>query len=645
MPRSARIGTLIATAWLAMAGPVLAEDSFTDFSELDLENLLDQVVVTASRRAQKVSEAPVATFVVSAEDIRSSGAATVPDALRLVPGLEVMSPNLTNSNVSARGLNEIAANTMMVLINGRSVYAEFYGVILWDMLPVDISDVKSIEVTRSPGSALYGANAFAGVINILTYDPGEDPGVSVATAAAEYGSNQVAGAVSGWRGDDVSYRVSGGYHHVDHVDPAGAMGYAPRFNADVRWDRDESSWSMSAGQAGGRSRSMPTALGSAIWVDGHHRYVRADHQRGRGRLRAYWNHFKLDLDPERATSFTPLADLQTDSFDLDYQRSHDLGDAHLLTWSANYRHNAIDWTILPQNYAQDIFGLAVNDEWRIGDRWIASGGVRYDHHPLVDGTVSPRASLVFAPRPRHTLRALVSQAHRNPTYLESYFRFEGISSSTGMELLLLGNQDLAPEEITAFEVGYQGMWTDDLMVTTDLFHNRMRDAVEITLVGTHPSPPAPVPGIPSEYQFLNSKDLDATGGEIAVGWTPTPRIRLLANYAYTWIEDAESDRRVLTAPRYKANLALTVRPVERVSFFAATRYVSETEFSFASGNSITTGSSGDYVVTDLRVGYETWERRVDLALGVHNAFDTRYREYAEGIEFRRRVFATVGARF
>jgi len=635
------VATWVLGGLLWAGAPASAEESFSDFSELDLENLLDQVVVTASRRAQKSNEAPVATYVVTAEDIRRFGAATIPDALRLVPGLEVMSPSLTNASVSARGLNEIAANTMMVLIDGRSVYAEFNGLVLWEMLPIDLNDVESIEVTRSPASALYGANALAGVINIITFDPGDDVGITVNSSASEFGSSRISGALSGRRGNDVAYRFSGGYQHTDHVGPLDYLGYSPRLNGDVRWELDRSTLSLSAGQAGGRSRSFPISLGSAIWIGGRHRYARADYSRGDYRFRAYWNHYNLDLDPEAATPVTPLTDLRTDSVDLEYQQTLEVDDRHLLSWSANYRHNLVDWTMLPRNYGQDLYGLAVNDEWRLSRRWIASAGVRFDHHPLTDGTLSPRASLLFTPRERHTLRVLFSQAHRNPTFLESYLRFEGETTLPGFPLQLNGNRDLVPEGITAFEASYQGMLAEPLLLTVEAFHN----AVEVALVDTYSSPPAPVPGVPREYRFLNTKDLDATGGEIAVGWTPTPRVRLLADYAYTWIENAQTGRRVLTAPRYKASVALTVRPAARVSVHAATRFVSRTEFEYDEGMATRTGSAGDYLVTDLGMGYRAWGDRIELAAGVQNLFDDRYREYAAGIDFRRRIFATAGVRF
>lgn len=147
------------------------QEDFEDFEELSLEDLLEIEVVTAAKKAQKISQAPAAMYVITDEDIRQSGATSIPDALRMVPGIDVMEITATDFVINARGFNKEMSDKMLVLIDGRSVYWDFYGLVVWDSFPINLEEIKRIEIVRGPGSALYGANAFSGVINILTFLP------------------------------------------------------------------------------------------------------------------------------------------------------------------------------------------------------------------------------------------------------------------------------------------------------------------------------------------------------------------------------------------------------------------------------------------------------------------------------------------
>lgn len=144
------------------------QKEFQDFEELSLEDLLEIEVVTAAKKVQKISEAPAAMYVITEEDIKQSGATTIPDVLRIVPGIDVMEITATDFAINARGFNQEMSNKMLVLIDSRTMYWDFYGLIAWDSFPIALEEIKRIEIVKGPGSALYGANAFSGVINILT---------------------------------------------------------------------------------------------------------------------------------------------------------------------------------------------------------------------------------------------------------------------------------------------------------------------------------------------------------------------------------------------------------------------------------------------------------------------------------------------
>jgi iron complex outermembrane receptor protein len=139
----------------------------------------EETVSTAIRREQPISQAPSNVYVITAEDIRQSGAPDVPTILRRIPGLEVMQVTGADFNVSVRGNNQLFANKMLVLVDGRSVYIDVQGFVFWKGLPVTLPEIKQIEVIKGPVAALYGFNAFDGVVNIITKSPKEMEGTTV----------------------------------------------------------------------------------------------------------------------------------------------------------------------------------------------------------------------------------------------------------------------------------------------------------------------------------------------------------------------------------------------------------------------------------------------------------------------------------
>ena len=159
----------------------------------------EETVVTASRREQSTLEAPNATTVITAEEIRLSGATTLPDLLRRVPGAEVMALGVGSHNSSFRGFNQRIANKVLVLLDGRTEYQDFLGLTLWQGIPVGLDEIERIEVIRGPGSALYGANAMLGVVNIITRSPGTGPRAQLSATA---GNGNSAGRLEGtfWDG-------------------------------------------------------------------------------------------------------------------------------------------------------------------------------------------------------------------------------------------------------------------------------------------------------------------------------------------------------------------------------------------------------------------------------------------------------------
>jgi iron complex outermembrane receptor protein len=174
--------------WAESAAPDRPEPAVTAISE-ELELLKEEETVSiASRYEQPISQAPSNVYVITDEDIRHSGATDIPTILRRVPGLEVMQTTGADFNVSVRGDNQFRANKLLVMVDGRSIYLDAQGNVFWKNLPVTLPEIKRIEVLKGPASAIYGFNAFDGVINIITKSPEEMKGTTLQFGGGSYGT-------------------------------------------------------------------------------------------------------------------------------------------------------------------------------------------------------------------------------------------------------------------------------------------------------------------------------------------------------------------------------------------------------------------------------------------------------------------------
>ena len=191
--------------------PFVRAEDFKDFAELDLEELLNTEIITASRGAQKLSDAPNAVYVLTAEDIKRSGAVDIPEVLRLVPGIDVAAIYGNSYAVSARGFNDRFAQRMLVMIDGRSIYTSFFGGVFWENEEVFLEDIERIEIIRGPGGTMWGANSLNGVINIITRDPEEDQGLMVTGKAGSKNYREAVTSYSETLAEKFSYRITGGY--------------------------------------------------------------------------------------------------------------------------------------------------------------------------------------------------------------------------------------------------------------------------------------------------------------------------------------------------------------------------------------------------------------------------------------------------
>jgi len=446
-----------------------------------LESAYERVVVTASRVGQDPLDSPSTISVVTAEDIRLSGLTTIPDVLRSVVGVDVMAMGAYQTDLSIRGFNNKINNKVLVLIDGRSTYVDFIGTSFFTSFPIQIDDIERIEVIRGPGSSVYGANAVTGVINIITFAPGEGKN----TFRFDYGRPgflRIGASTTGRMGNS-AFRLSAGLdqmgryaqpYDVDNLDlnaietffdPDDDIGMrALRLNGRIDTTVSELvSLSFSAGLSENDGDLNPAGSLPLYGFNYDHSYVRGDVFVGRLHARAFWN---------RNEGFTGPWFQYKDGRDLDARFDNDVIDVeveapvefstgpvdHTLNAGGGWRLKTMRFGYFQGGFdslfIENHFKGFVNEQISVG-RFGAVGSLRIDVHPLLDlgDTISPRGALLYRLFDNTTVRATLGQAFRAPNALESYLGLNLPTPADGYFIRDLGNLNLRPERITTAEIG------------------------------------------------------------------------------------------------------------------------------------------------------------------------------------------------
>ena len=433
----------------------------------------ETVVVSAARIETALVDAPATMSVLTEEVVASTSAQNYGDLLRAVPGVNVVQLSARDVNLTNRQATSTLSNSQLVLLDGRSIYLDFFGLVLWDFLPNNLSDVRQIEVIRGPASAVWGANALTGVVNIITKSPREAPGTTVSLSAGAIGrdaGSTVGRGVGGIFGanatvanvlsDRWSYRVSAGYFNSDPfprptgqiplipdprgsggtvggamypADTTGPIGTAfenrgtsqPKF--DLRFDQeiDDGARITYQGGVAGTEGIIYTGLGPFDIQSGSYMgYAKVNYNKAGLRVNFFTNFVDaqapnlLLLDP--ATSGPLQLDFATQTYDIEAGHALPLGQRQVISVGGNARRNNFDLTIAPASKDRNEFGGYVQDEILL-DRFRFTVGARIDKFGnLEDPVFSPRLAAVVKAAEEHSVRVSYNKAFRSPSVINNY---------------------------------------------------------------------------------------------------------------------------------------------------------------------------------------------------------------------------------
>jgi iron complex outermembrane receptor protein len=603
-------------------------------------------VVTPIRRPQPLTQAPAAVTVITAEEIRQSGATSIPELLRFVPGLDVFQRTASEASVAARGLNVSIPARMQVLLDGLSVYEDATGLIFWHQLPIPLEEIERIEIVRSPATALYGDRAFAGIIHILTKSPESLRGTQLSATAGE-DNTWIGTLMHANVAGNLSYKVSASYDRTNRFpntpfqrssDALGRLDKRGHFQ--VNYSLGEGSrMSLAAGIDEFDRRELgPTGPTSPFLLAGGLGFVRANYVAGDFTAQLSYNRFDTEL---RCPCFFEDLPALAQVAQAQLQHSLTLGHGHVLTGGLTYR--LVDGNapgVIGGHRSQHQPAFFVQDEWRLRDSLALTLGVGVDIHPEAGVSASPRASLVYSPWRNHTFRVSIGRAVRSPSFLENFLLLRYAAPPLPPPLfpptlIDLGNRDLKPEEMLSYEVGYQALLFERIWGRIDLFYHRIDHLISFVSV----VPPAFL-GLPPGAvgrQFMNVGDGEIFGGEIGVDVAITSWLKGFVNYSYQQLKDDLVA--IGVAPPHKMNAGVRVSLPRGVSATLLVHHVGGSE----QGDPSSVAKLDAYTLVNARVGYrfQLFGQDMELSLQAFNLLNDVHREIIAGDLIERRVSGTV----
>ena len=679
-----RLWSAVLAALALAVAPAMAQQEEPPAAEEPPDQLVEEViVVTASRTEQSLNEAPAAISVLTAKDIESIPADNYGALLRNVPGLNVSQTSARDINMTARGSTNTLSTSQLVLVDGRSLYLDFFGFVMWDFLPVNTAEIKQIEAVRGPGSAVWGANAMTGVVNLITKRPKEMVGTSILLGAGElgtaYGSLSHAGV-----SDNFGYKISGGYYEQDPYDRPVIPGVQnfpnsgtaqPKGEVRLDWDLAEDSVFSFGGGYAGTDGIIHTGIGPFdIKTGSDLMYGKVDWNKSAFRVGFFANFLSADSSNlvSVGTDGQPLGfKFNTDTYNLDASNTTVAGAHNIFTYGANYRDSKFDLEIAPDGTKKQEWGVFLQDEILLGDkvRWVIGG--RYDDIDPIDGVFTPRTSLLFAPNTHHTFRVSYNEAFRSPSAINSYLDATILVSALQLPAHANGNVDLVEEHLTAYEVGYVGSFDNGITMSVAAYRNKTKDSIDFynsRYYGPGNLPPIPppllfcflfAPGtgpaacpnrglaglIPSDFSYRNIGETTDQGIEltfqqrVGTAWSWFVNGSWQDKPTFKGIDDAATSQN--RPPEYRANLGLSF---DNGGFFVNTN-VNYQDEAYWADVPLAVGKTKAFTQVNLAVGFRLLDERMTLQVIGSNIFDEDIQQHYYGDILSRKITGQVGFRF
>jgi len=551
---SRRVRIFAATVLIASAGLPSLSQQTPDLTQKSLEDLMNIEVTSVSKKEQTTSQAAAAVFVISRGDISRSGALSIPDLLRMVPGLDVAQIDAGKWAITARGFNGQYSDKLLVMIDGRTVYTPIFAGVYWDSQNVPLDSIERIEVIRGPGAAVWGANAVNGVINIITRNAADTQGGYVGAGIGNIGTGTESIRYGGNAGRVGAYRVyAEGLHYNSLPTFTGLDGHDDwrlingGFRADTTLSAKDSLTTEGRAYAGdaGEMATVPISLLPPVTAtvalnDGYSgwnlltRWNRTISPRSDTSLQVYF---------DRTTRGDTTYEVGLNTFDIDFQHHIKVGTQQDVVWGLGYRLSSDGTTptlriiFTPNNRVTQLFSSFAQDDITIlPNRLHLSLGARIEHNDYTGLGFEPSGSLAWTPDTKNMVWAAISGADRTPSRADHDFRinYAAVPGPGNMPILisLIGVPNFRNEHLTAYQAGYRSTLTSRFSVDSTIFYNRYRDVESVEPGSTAiETIPAPVHLLMSSY-LGNGLYGETHGIELFANWKVASAWTLSPGYTF-----------------------------------------------------------------------------------------------------------------
>jgi iron complex outermembrane receptor protein len=552
-------------AWMGLTNCAKAQDVQTgqnpsdNLKQLSLEQLGDLEVTSVSKAPQQLQKTPAAIFVITQEDIRRSGATSIPEALRLAPGVQVGRIDANHWSISVRGFAGQFSKSLLVLVDGRSIYTPLFEGVYWDLPYVMLEDVDRIEVIRGPGGTIWGANAVNGVINIITKDAASTHGslATLGTGTVDQGTGAFRYGASTANGFDYRVYGTGGIRGQEaHPDGDGFdHGRMGQMGFRTDWKKGEKNAFTVQGDiyrgASGESILIPsfsppseTPQQGLDFVSGGNLLVRWQRTSGQGsdiQVQGYFdrtNRQNFELGETR------------DTFDVDFVQHLRVESVQELTWGLGAR-------VSPSNFIQTVAGIDFQPHPQtdsiysgfvqyelpiIRDKLTLTAGTKLEHNNFSGFDYEPSVRLLWSPTPNQSFWTAVTRAIRTPSRQDQDITFDIFDTyfeGIPVYFQIQGNPNLKAEQLIGYEAGYRTQATSNVYVDFTTFYNNYNNLQAYGAAtlgeGVLPSPPPP----PASQVYLyfglpydNVIEGHTVGAEIAPNWKITDWWQVRGSYSF-----------------------------------------------------------------------------------------------------------------
>ncbi|HCD35154.1 MAG TPA: hypothetical protein DER01_22315 [Phycisphaerales bacterium] len=601
---------------------VHAED---DFADMDLDALMNVEVSSVTKgKGMKLSDAPGAITVISEEDIRRTGHQSIPELLRLVPGLHVGRMDANNWAISARGFNTQYNKYMLVMMDGRSIYTPLFSGVFWDTQDTVMEDIKSIEVIRGPGGTLWGANAVNGVINITTKDAKDTQGLLFSSSVGTEDLTNTSVRYGGKINDNSHFRVYGKFQMFDDLQNASGADNDDEykrvqtgFRVDTQTDSNhltvQGDWNYADMDTITTYTSSGPNNGTNVFRGGN-LLARLTHEFSDDsniQFQFYFDHvFRED---------EALNDNEANSLDFDMQHSFVPTEGHNLIWGLNYhwRRDTIvpfpdvnSFDFIPRAKTDNTVSAFIQDSMTVvPEKLFFTIGTKIEHNDYTGVEIQPSTRLSWRVKDGQTFWGAISRAVRTPSRLETGLAMFGT---------VFGNPGLEATNVMAYEAGYRISLNKHLSLDMATYFNKYENLSAVN------------------FGQANDENAEAYGFEASATWQVAENLKIIGNYTFQDVEahGGQSASQEGTTPRNHFNVRAYYDLNDQFEVNTALYWY----------DNVPGQNTSSYFRYDLGM---TWKPKDNLELSVwgQNLTDDQHPEYGTAVEVETGVYGKITMTF